>query len=215
MIKLEDKPNAEAPSVAYPYGNIKDNNGTGNGTPVNKIVYADFHQFFAKMFAESGLVSNELPDNETNGFQYFEALVKLYTDAINLSVTGTDDTIFIEDDGITSANNQFIGNIFCNGIKKGKKVSIQGILKVTFSDAADFNANLSPEDIYFDFTTDWLPSGTVYAGLGSGTKVQGYTITAQVMTDGTTKLRFRLTATGPVVDAENLDIPFTATYLTA
>jgi len=89
MIKLEDKPNVVAPGGAYPYGNIKDNPGDGTGTPVNTEVYADFHQFFARMFGESGITSNNLPDNNTNGFQYFEALryfTKMFTDIIGYAV---------------------------------------------------------------------------------------------------------------------------------
>jgi len=73
-IKLEDKPNTVAPDVDYPYGNIQDNTGSNNGTPVNALVYADFHQFFAKMMAESAIIYNDQPDNATNGFQYFLAL---------------------------------------------------------------------------------------------------------------------------------------------
>jgi len=73
-IKLENKPNVEAPSAAYPYGAIKDNTGSNDGTPVNTAVYGDFHQFFARMLGESGVTPNDLPDNQTNGFQYFEAL---------------------------------------------------------------------------------------------------------------------------------------------
>ena len=75
-IKLENKVNTEAPSVAYPFGNIKDNTGSNNGTPVDKNVYADFHQFFAKMMSESGIIYNDLPDNNTDGFQYWLALVE-------------------------------------------------------------------------------------------------------------------------------------------
>jgi hypothetical protein len=76
-IKLENKLNVQAPNAAYPYGAIKDNTGGNNGTPVNASTYGDFHQFFAKMLAESGVVANDLPDNFTNGFQYFEALLAL------------------------------------------------------------------------------------------------------------------------------------------
>lgn len=75
MIPLSDKPNVESPSAEYPFGNIKDNTGTNNGTPVNKLVYADFHQFFEKMMAVAGITANGLPDSETNGFQLFEALL--------------------------------------------------------------------------------------------------------------------------------------------
>lgn len=76
-IKLEDKPNTEAPSTAFPYGNIKDNPGDNSGTPVNKLVYADFHQFFAKLMDAGGVVYNGLAENFTNGFQYFLALVEV------------------------------------------------------------------------------------------------------------------------------------------
>ena len=79
-IKLEDKVNTEAPSATYPFGNIKDNTGSNNGTPVDKNVYADFHQFFAKMMSESGIAYNGLPDNNTDGFQYWLALVKAIED---------------------------------------------------------------------------------------------------------------------------------------
>lgn len=77
-IRLQDKPNTDAPDSDYPYGNIKDKiDGVQEGTPVDKEVYADFHQFFAKMFAESGLVYNGLPDNDYSGFQYYEALLEV------------------------------------------------------------------------------------------------------------------------------------------
>ncbi len=73
---LENKINVIAPDTDYPFGRIRDNDGTGNGVPVNETVYGDFHQFFAKMFNFSGGVYNELPDNDYSGFQYFEALVE-------------------------------------------------------------------------------------------------------------------------------------------
>ena len=75
-LPLSGKTNVTAPNAAYPYGDIKDNTGSNNGTPVNKSVYADIHQFFARIFALSGLTYNNLLDNATNGFQYVDALVK-------------------------------------------------------------------------------------------------------------------------------------------
>ena len=55
-IELQTKVNTSAPDANYEFGNIKDNTGSNNGTPVDKNVYADFHQFFAKMVGESGIV---------------------------------------------------------------------------------------------------------------------------------------------------------------
>ncbi len=72
--ELQLKTNVDAPDVDFPYGRIRDNLGMGDGTPYNELLYGDFHQFMSKMFAESGLTYNGDPDNETQGFQFFEAL---------------------------------------------------------------------------------------------------------------------------------------------
>lgn len=61
----------------YPDGRIKNNTGTGNGTPVNERVYGDMHQNFAKLMRLYGITPNNLPDNETNGFQIIESIVAL------------------------------------------------------------------------------------------------------------------------------------------
>ncbi len=79
---LENKPNVDAPDSDYPYGKIRDNNGSGNGTPVNTLVYGDFHQFFAKLMAEAGISPNELPDSDYSGFQLFESLDTYIRDRI-------------------------------------------------------------------------------------------------------------------------------------
>lgn len=61
----------------YLNGRIKDNTGSGNGTPVNERVYGDFHQTMAKLMSLAGLVYNDLPDNETNGYQLVESIKQL------------------------------------------------------------------------------------------------------------------------------------------
>lgn len=77
MIPLKDKPNVVAPGGDYPYGRIKDAAGGNPGTLVNTMVYGDIHQFFEKLMDASGIVPNGLSDNETNGFQLFEAFKKV------------------------------------------------------------------------------------------------------------------------------------------
>lgn len=79
MIRLQDLPRVTAPGGAYPYGNIKDDTGVGDGTPINVETMADIFQFFARMFNQSGLSSNGLPDNQTNGFQYYLAMLQAMT----------------------------------------------------------------------------------------------------------------------------------------
>ena len=74
MIPLINKPNVDGSDSEYLYGNIRDKTGLIQGTPVNVEVYADMHQFFEKMMAESNVVANNLPDNEYNDWQLWEAL---------------------------------------------------------------------------------------------------------------------------------------------
>lgn len=61
----------------YIEGRIKDNTGSGGGTPVNERVYGDQHQFFAKLMHLYNIVYNGLPDNEENGYQLIDALIAL------------------------------------------------------------------------------------------------------------------------------------------
>ena len=105
MIKLEDKQNVEPVSAEYPYGNIKDDTGTGNGTPVNTAVYADIHQFFARMADQSGITINDLPDNATNGFQLFEAL--LASNVLGLK-TGWSSEVTISTSNLKSPGRTFV-----------------------------------------------------------------------------------------------------------
>lgn len=58
----------------YPDARIKDNTGSGDGTPVTEATYGDIHEFFAKLMRLYGVSYNGFPDNETNGYQYIEAL---------------------------------------------------------------------------------------------------------------------------------------------
>ena len=75
MIPLKDKPNVEAVSVTYPYASIKDDTGADDGTPVDRLVYSDMHQFFERLMALTGLTPNGLPDNAANGFQLMTAFL--------------------------------------------------------------------------------------------------------------------------------------------
>jgi hypothetical protein len=81
-IKLQDKQNTVPPNAIYPNGNIRDDDGSGNGTPVNVDVYGDFHQFFARLLASNGVSPNGLPDNAYDGFQYYESLQNMLGDRI-------------------------------------------------------------------------------------------------------------------------------------
>ncbi|OJV51652.1 MAG: hypothetical protein BGO31_00160 [Bacteroidetes bacterium 43-16] len=112
MIKLENKANVMPPDADYPYGAIKNDTGTGDGTPVDVQVYGDIHQFFARLFAISGLTSNGLPDNLTNGFQLYDAFEKL---AGLQSWTALTTPILSVDTGTITAGTSFINKIRIQG----------------------------------------------------------------------------------------------------
>lgn len=61
----------------YPNGRIKDNTGAGDGTPVNRKIYGDIHEFFAKLMRLAGIAYNGLPDNEGSGYQLVDAAIAL------------------------------------------------------------------------------------------------------------------------------------------
>lgn len=72
-IKLSDNPNTDPVDFDNPDGVLNNDEGEGNGTPVNVAVYNDTLQFMAKMMREAGIVYNGLPDAEYQGHQLFEA----------------------------------------------------------------------------------------------------------------------------------------------
>lgn len=74
MRKILDFPNHESTSSDFPYGNVKDNSGANDGTPVNKLVFSDIFQFFNRLAALASVVANGLPENVTNSFQMITAL---------------------------------------------------------------------------------------------------------------------------------------------
>lgn len=82
MRSLASKTNVTAPGGDYPYGRLKNNPGDGTGTPVNELVYGDFHQFFEKLMADAGLSANGLPENSANGFQLNAALAAFIDDLV-------------------------------------------------------------------------------------------------------------------------------------
>lgn len=81
----------------YPDKRIRNNDGSGNGTPVNEQVYGDIHEFFGKIMREQKINYNGLPDNVTNGYQLYEALTQTPTknDFLKTIALTSPDTILI------------------------------------------------------------------------------------------------------------------------
>lgn len=77
MKALQDKVNTQAPDSDFPFGDLTDDNGTGNGTPANRELFSDSMQFFEKLMSEAGITPNGLLDNDSNGWQLYDAFRKL------------------------------------------------------------------------------------------------------------------------------------------
>lgn len=76
-INIDDKGNVDGPGGDFEFSHIRDDSspGAGNGTPVNTLVYGDFHQFFAKLIDLVSIAYNDLPENLGNDYQYIDALI--------------------------------------------------------------------------------------------------------------------------------------------
>jgi len=75
-INKGDQPNIDKSDLAaYPNGQIQDNDGSDNGTPVARVTHSDIFEFFDKLMRLAGLDYTGTFDNETNGYQYINALL--------------------------------------------------------------------------------------------------------------------------------------------
>jgi len=75
--EIENLTNAEAITGDYPSGRPIDASpsGGGNGTPVDLDLLGDLIQLGAKLIRDGSVTYNDLPDNTTNDFQLFDALI--------------------------------------------------------------------------------------------------------------------------------------------
>lgn len=59
--------------TAYPNGQVKDDDGTGDGFPLIQVTMSDHFEFFDKLMRQAGLTFNTEFDNEVNGYQLVQA----------------------------------------------------------------------------------------------------------------------------------------------
>lgn len=133
MIPLNSNPNVDnSDLVNYPDGRIRDNDGTNNGTGVNRSVYGDVHSNISKLMRLYGIIPSNLPDNETNGFQLIEALRALASKNDFIYPLTTDGTILSVDIKFSQMlNNEYI--VCLAAFNKGVETQIKGIGSGNFS----------------------------------------------------------------------------------
>lgn len=73
MRNKENLPNVDQPSTAFPMGRIRNDDGSGNGTPVVEQLYGDIVETVTSFMEEAKIVPNGLPDSAENGYQIAEA----------------------------------------------------------------------------------------------------------------------------------------------
>lgn len=75
---IDQLDNTQPIDATNPYGAVRDETspGSNDGTPSNEALHGDVTVFFQRLMAMSGVTPNGLPDNTTNGFQFFESLLK-------------------------------------------------------------------------------------------------------------------------------------------
>ena len=74
MRTLQSVPNIGTPTTAYPNGVIIDQTGETDGTALTELLYGDLIKAIHKIKRLATITENNLPDNETNGFQLVSAL---------------------------------------------------------------------------------------------------------------------------------------------
>lgn len=144
MIPLKNNANVDNSDLAnYPDGRIKDNQGSGDGTPVNRSVYGDLHSNISKLMRLYDITPTGLPDNETSGYQIIEALSALASknDYIYPLTTNGTDTLSVGIKLSLMKDNEFL--ICLASANKTTETLIKGTgptsMAVTYS--GNFKAN--------------------------------------------------------------------------
>lgn len=133
MIPLNANGNVDnSDLVNYPDGRIRDNDGTNNGTGVNRSVYGDLHSTISKLMRLYAITPNGLPDNETNGFQHIEALRGLASKNDFIYPLSTNGTILSVDIKFSQMlDNEYI--VCLASFNKAAETQIKGIGAGTFA----------------------------------------------------------------------------------
>lgn len=148
-----NKTNVTPAGGSYPYGNIKNDDGTFNGTPINVELLADYVQFFEKIFADSGIVSNGLADNETNDFQLVEAMEAMIEKRFKLNYYN-DDVVFIADNLTNISSFFYVFNIFNRGTSEFDFQNDDTTINIV-----SFGRNNSPVGTVHNIVFDQSPNG--------------------------------------------------------
>lgn len=139
MIPLNSNANVDnSDLVNYPDGRVRDNDGTNNGTGVNRSVYGDIHSTISKLMRLYAITPNSLPDNETNGYQIIDAFRGLASKNDFIYSLSTNGTILNVDIKFSQMlDNEFI--VCLAAFNKSTETQIKGIGAGSFTIAYSGN----------------------------------------------------------------------------
>lgn len=132
MKALANKINTVPAGGDYPYGDLKDNPGDNSGTPVNRELMGDIHRNVMKIMDEGNVIPNNLDDNEANGYQVYEAMVK--------AIRGYEVTSFIFNQSNTGNEVTMLKDELGLGFQSYSK-SANGVYSLIFNDVSNVDAN--------------------------------------------------------------------------
>lgn len=96
----------------YIYSQIKDDDGSGNGTTMNVKAFGDMFQFFQRLMDKGGVTPKSLPDNAYNGWQLFEAFQNLLSNGTKIAFSFLNS---YSSSGTPFYRKDAFGNVFLSG----------------------------------------------------------------------------------------------------
>ena len=227
--KITDFTRSLAPHTGYPYGDTQDD---PSGTLVNRLAMNDLFLFFQRLCATNGITPSSNADNDTNGYQFVQALNALVNNGQNAFANNYQndnnplDAICIT--GVTSSSSgptTTISNgfIFYNG----QFVKVNSFSYTTIPGGYDLYCSISTVDSLPIGTISFLATGTTDTtshfllshlvsskpfGLPLGDYVNGFLATLIVKRTGTTvNIQGTLDNSAPgsiVIDTNICTLPF-------
>lgn len=159
---ITDIPNSknDNPSV-YPRGYTPDASGSVAGATGGEAAFGDMIQFFSKLMADTSpaITPNSLPDNETNGYQLFQAFINYVRNVLTATETakGTVEKATSQE-VIDGTSNKFIDAAQFVDKRMFLNPSITSSSTTTFTVTDDY-------DVY-NFTGATLPTVTMPTPVG-------------------------------------------------
>lgn len=148
-------------ATVYPRGYVVDASGSEAGTTVGEQMVGDMLQFFSKLMADASpsISPNSLPDNETNGYQLFQAFINYVRNVLTATETakGTVEKATSQE-VIDGTSNKFIDAAQFVDKRMFLNPSITSSSTTTFTVTDDY-------DVY-NFTGATLPTVTMPTPVG-------------------------------------------------